>query len=152
MIRAIEVCPLNDIPLEIRTDSEYTIMCAYLYRLAHFLGKIMSADPRAGMTTYLPIWLKKGLLTRPGAAAESKIKNLDLIKHLFVLLRERRAGVKFKHVRGHAGLEGNEQADVSPSFSLQASSMTADSSRDSPGEAQRCLRYLIGWTGLTLQL
>ena len=38
-----------------------------------------------------------------------------MIKHLLVLLRRRSptAGVRFKYVHGHAGVEGNEGADVS---------------------------------------
>lgn len=36
-----------------------------------------------------------------------------MIRHILVLLRRRdpRAPVKFKHVKGHAGHEGNEAAD-----------------------------------------
>lgn len=42
------------------------------------------------------------------------IKNVDLIKHLLVLLRRRKpsAGVSFKHVKAHMGWAGNEAADV----------------------------------------
>lgn len=55
-----------------------------------------------------------------GAPKKVKVKNTDLIKHLLVLLRRRkpRAGVRFKYVPGHAGVEGNEGADVSGSAQL----------------------------------
>jgi ribonuclease HI len=97
VIRALEICPFPDLPLEIRTDSQYTIMC---------------------MTTYLPGWLKNGFLTSSrssGGKGKEKVKNTDMIKHLLVLLRRRKphAPVRFKYVPGHAGVEGNEGADVS---------------------------------------
>ena len=106
VIRAIETCPFPNMPLEIRTDSQYTIMC---------------------MTTYLPGWLRNGFKTsakKTGPRGEvtytkgdsrSDVKNADMIKHLLVLLRQRGkdAPVRFKHVRGHIGVEGNEGADVS---------------------------------------
>ncbi|KAK1927539.1 ribonuclease H-like domain-containing protein [Papiliotrema laurentii] len=105
VIRALETCPFPHIPLEIRTDSQYTIMC---------------------MTVYLPKWLRNGFLTassntpysRGGAraggdAGKKAVKNADMIKHLLVLLRRRdpKAMVRFKYVPGHAGVEGNEGAD-----------------------------------------
>lgn len=77
------------------------------------------------MTTYLPTWIKNGFLTssrtsRGGVGNKEKVKNTDMIKHLLVLLRRRkpRAGVRFKYVKGHAGVEGNEGADVSRSYLL----------------------------------
>lgn len=48
-------------------------------------------------------------------AADGKpVKNRALIKYLAALLHARRETsqtVEFKHVRGHAGIEGNEAAD-----------------------------------------
>lgn len=50
-----------------------------------------------------------------GGGGKEKVKNADMIKHLLVLLRRRAptAQVRFKYVPGHAGVEGNEGADVS---------------------------------------
>ncbi|ORY22505.1 ribonuclease H-like domain-containing protein [Naematelia encephala] len=98
VIRALEECPYPELPLEVRTDSQYTISC---------------------MTTYLPKWLKSGFLTTPtpnlaGTAKTSeRVKNVDLIKHLLVLLRRRGVhnGVRFRYVPGHSGEIGNEAAD-----------------------------------------
>ena len=85
VIRALEDCPYPDLPLEIRTDSQYTIKC---------------------MTGYLPGWISKGF---------KGVKNADMIKHLLVLLRKRSVHNKvvFKYVAGHSGEIGNEAADVS---------------------------------------
>jgi hypothetical protein len=67
-----------------------------------------------GMTTYLPKWLSNGFLTSSKTASQP-VKNVELIKHLLVLIRRRptSAPVKFKWVAGHSGSEGNEGADVS---------------------------------------
>lgn len=61
------------------------------------------------MTEYVPKWIKNGWRTASG-----DVKNADMIRHLLVLLRRRgpRAPVRFKHVRGHVGHEGNEAADA----------------------------------------
>jgi len=75
------------------------------------------------MTTYLPKWVASGFKTAinskfPNSKSSSTIKNVDMIKHLLVLLRQRGpgAGVRFKYVPGHKGYEGNEAADVSLPF------------------------------------
>ncbi len=60
----------------------------------------------AAMTVYLPNWIKNGWRTQTGP-----VKNVDLIKHLLVLLRRRKVPVRFKHVRGHSGHGGNDRAD-----------------------------------------
>ena len=85
MIRALEDCPYPDLPLEIRTDSQYTIKC---------------------MTGWLPGWMRKNF---------AGVKNADMIKHMVVLLRRRTPSNKvvFKYVAGHTGEIGNEAADVS---------------------------------------
>lgn len=59
------------------------------------------------LTLYLPKWIKNGWQTKTGP-----VKNADMIRHLLVLLRRRAKPVRFKHVKGHSGHEGNEQADV----------------------------------------
>ena len=67
------------------------------------------------MTLYLPKWIRNGFSTARSAEGGGKgVKNVDLIKHLLVLLRRRgpNNGVTFKYVPGHSGVEGNEGADV----------------------------------------
>ena len=101
------MCPFPHLPIEIRTDSQYTISC---------------------MTTFLPNWLRNGFLTASKSTSgkstsggvssgggKEKVKNADMIKHLLVLLRRRppSAQVRFKYVPAHTGLQGNEGADVS---------------------------------------
>ncbi|ADV20448.1 ribonuclease HI [Cryptococcus gattii E566] len=88
VIRAIERCPFPDIPLEVRCDSQYTISC---------------------MTIWLPKWMNNNFRN----SNRQEVVNIDLIKHLLVLLRRRGpAGrVKFKYVPAHSGVEGNEAAD-----------------------------------------
>lgn len=98
MIRAIEECPYPDLSLEVRTDSQYTIGC---------------------ITLWLPKWIEKSF---------HGVKNDDLIKHLWVLLRRRgnKRDVKFRYVAGHSGERGNEAADVCPfPFSLFPSNCLA---------------------------
>lgn len=51
-------------------------------------------------------WEKKGW-TKSG----TDIKNLDLIKPLHILYQALLANIKIYHVKGHAGIEGNELAD-----------------------------------------
>jgi ribonuclease HI len=76
------------------------------------------------MTTYLANWLRNGFMTAgksttgKGGGGKEKVKNADMIKHLLVLLRQRApsAQVRFKYVPGHAGVEGNEGADVSNAY------------------------------------
>jgi ribonuclease HI len=137
VIRALETCPFPDMPLEVRTDSQYTIMC---------------------MTTYLPGWLRNGFKTSAKKTAtlggvpyargdaRSDVKNADMIKHLLVLLRRRgtKAPVRFKHVRGHIGVEGNEGADVSCIVRSMGSRAHASAWR---GWVRPTLHYQTGWSG-----
>nr|XP_019012066.1 uncharacterized protein I206_02904 [Kwoniella pini CBS 10737]OCF50847.1 hypothetical protein I206_02904 [Kwoniella pini CBS 10737] len=104
VIRAVEQCPYPFIPLEIRCDSQYTISC---------------------MTTWLPKWLQTNFRTSSKTYTKSngqtidtstkskEVLNVDMIKHLLVLLRNRgsKGKVKFKYVPAHSGIEGNERAD-----------------------------------------
>ncbi|KLT41824.1 hypothetical protein CC85DRAFT_286059 [Cutaneotrichosporon oleaginosum] len=85
IILALENCPFPDIDLEVRTDSQYSIM---------------------SMTVFLPTWIKNGWRTQAGP-----VKNVDMIRHLLVLMRRRQAPMRFKHVRGHSGHAGNDRAD-----------------------------------------
>ncbi|RXK40451.1 hypothetical protein M231_02284 [Tremella mesenterica] len=88
VIRALEECPFPDLPLEVRTDSQYTIAC---------------------MTEYLHKWLANGFKLK----GSHGVKNADMIKHLIVLLRQRGPynGVRFKYVAGHSDHAGNDAAD-----------------------------------------
>ena len=108
VIRAVETCPFPDLPLEIRTDSQYTIGCECVCCLQDALLEGESSL-KSGMTVWLPGWMRNRFRTTTGP-----VKNADMVKHLIVLLRRRRpdARVKFAHVKGHAGEEGNEAADV----------------------------------------
>ncbi|KAL7409378.1 ribonuclease H-like domain-containing protein [Mrakia frigida] len=130
IIRAIETAPDSKTPLEIRTDSQYSIKC---------------------LTEWLPNWRRKGFKNSTGGG----VVNIDLIKHLATLIDLRRGstssihstslpskkfdsdsegeeagpvdfilevdgegkgkrtgGIKFVHVKAHVGLEGNEAADT----------------------------------------
>jgi len=67
-------------------------------------------DIVAGMTQYLPKWLRNGFKT----ANDEPVKNYDLLIHLLALMnRMGTSRIRMKHVKGHAGHFGNEQADVS---------------------------------------
>ena len=68
------------------------------------------SDPATGIESWLPKWNVNGFRTGNG----EPVKNAALIKYLAALLHAReRSGpkVRFKHVRGHVGIEGNECAD-----------------------------------------
>ena len=81
-----------------------------------------STDLLSGLTVYLPSWLRNNWRTSQG----EPVKNKDMVVHLLALLNRRGrsddkahvaagmgGGVRFKHVRGHVGVQGNEEADVS---------------------------------------
>lgn len=109
--------------------------------MSQSLDKRLDVAKTAGMTVYLPKWLRTGFQlsakasSTSGSAESSRaaakqdlsklVKNTDLIKHLLVLLRRRssKAGVTFKHVPAHAGWEGNEAADVSIAQHMSLSRM-----------------------------
>ena len=77
-------------PIEIRTDSQYTIMC---------------------MTAWLPGWKKNGFMTSgQDGWGPQPIKNEDMIKHLSVLVDQR--VVRWKYVIAHSNVKGNNKADV----------------------------------------
>ena len=62
------------------------------------------------MTQYLPKWLRNDFITANG----DPVKNRDLLIHLLALMnRMGTTRIRLKHVKGHAGHEGNEMADVS---------------------------------------
>ncbi len=66
-------------------DSKYSIQC---------------------VTQWAVNWEKKGWTKKGG-----EIKNLDLIKEMFVLFQLLKDKVQVLHVNGHVGVEGNELAD-----------------------------------------
>lgn len=86
-IRALEVYlkkPASQKPLEIRTDSQYTIKCA---------------------TEWIKNWKCNGWKSSNG----NSVMNKDLIQTLDGLAQQTK--VKWVHVRGHKGEPGNEAAD-----------------------------------------
>ncbi len=71
--------------IEICSDSKYSIDC---------------------ITNWAYGWKSKGWKKKGG-----EIKNLEIIKKAHFLFEELKDRVSIKHVKGHAGVEGNELAD-----------------------------------------
>jgi len=71
--------------IEICSDSKYSIEC---------------------ITNWAYGWKAKGWKKKGG-----EIKNLETIQKAHVLFEELKNKIKITHVKGHAGLEGNELAD-----------------------------------------
>lgn len=89
IVRVLETTPPLKRKLLIKTDSRYSIGC---------------------VTSWIFKWMTNGFRTADG----QPVKNRALIKYLAALLHARRTTsqtIEFKHVQGHAGLEGNEAAD-----------------------------------------
>ena len=61
---------------------------------------------RHGIEDWLPQWKRRGWRT----AARKPVKNVDLWQELDALVQDHH--VEWRWVRGHAGNEGNERADV----------------------------------------
>lgn len=94
LILALERCPHPGLPLEMRSDSQYSI---------------------AAVTQWLPKWARNGFKTAAGrGGAKEDVKNVDMIKHLAALLAQRGKDnrVTFKYVKAHVNIAGNEAADV----------------------------------------
>ncbi|EJU05260.1 hypothetical protein DACRYDRAFT_19826 [Dacryopinax primogenitus] len=85
LVRALETDPDPAAPLILKTDSSYSIQC---------------------MRDWLPKWRKNGFQTSKGP-----VKNKELLLYLSYLMEERPGHIRLQHVRGHAGVEGNEIAD-----------------------------------------
>jgi len=83
-IKALNVLIDFDQQIEINTDSEYTINC-------------------------ITKWYRGWEANKWKNAKNKPVKNQDLIKELYQLYKIKK--VKFKHVRGHKGIYGNEMAD-----------------------------------------
>ncbi|CAG8802275.1 36557_t:CDS:2, partial [Gigaspora margarita] len=86
VIRALETCPDRELPLEIKTDSKYTIN-AY--------------------ESWMPNWIKNNWMTKGNKPVENK----DLFVRLSELIKARPGKVSFTYVPGHVGIPGNEAAD-----------------------------------------
>ncbi|KAG0087585.1 hypothetical protein BGZ93_010833 [Podila epicladia] len=85
-LRALEVCGSDTKPLEIRTDSMYTINI---------------------VTQWGEGWVKNGWKKSDGAA----VMNRDIIEPLLDRVRNRPGPIKWTHVKAHVGTFGNEMAD-----------------------------------------
>lgn len=94
LLMAVKSIPGN-IPLTIRTDSQYA---------------------RNVVTSWMYEWRKKGWKTKSGAA----VANLTIVKHLDDAFRNRPAEVTVQWVRGHAGIPGNEAADLACTRAAEA--------------------------------
>lgn len=86
VIRAIETCGNDSNRLRICTDSMYVVKAT---------------------TSWRKSWEKNNWKT----ANNKDVQNEDLFRRLFHLLDTRPGMVVLEHVRGHQGIEGNEQAD-----------------------------------------
>ena len=88
IVRAIEVAATNDVKkLQINTDSEFTIN---------------------SVTKWMPGWKKKGWRKADGKEVANKEDFIILDR---VIQSKGGMEIKWQHVRGHAGIEGNEEAD-----------------------------------------
>jgi len=87
LYKALEIASSNKSThlIEICSDSKYSIDC---------------------ITKWAYSWKAKGWTKKGG-----EIKNLDLIKKAHALFEEIKDKIVIKHVKGHAGIEGNELAD-----------------------------------------
>ncbi|KAJ2579480.1 hypothetical protein IWW49_006615, partial [Coemansia sp. RSA 1797] len=84
--RAIESVPKSRKTLCICTDSKYSIRC-------------------------LKVWYKKWVKNNWVGSTGASVENRDIIEPTLELIRARKGRVSFIHVRGHAGIPGNEAAD-----------------------------------------
>ncbi|KAH8178330.1 RNase H domain-containing protein [Sarocladium implicatum] len=87
--RALEVAPIDQ-PVQIYTDSQYSINC---------------------VTQWAMSWQRKGWKT----AAGEEVKNQDIIRRVLQRMEERKktgAATMFQWVKGHAMNRGNEAADA----------------------------------------
>lgn len=77
----------KDVPLVIRTDSQYSIDC---------------------LTKWIKGWKRNGWKTRSG----DPVKNADVIRMIDQTIASRSGDVRFEKVKGHAGDHANERADT----------------------------------------
>jgi ribonuclease HI len=83
-----------NIPIEIFSDSKYAIDC---------------------ITTWAYSWKKNGWSKKGG-----EIKNLELIIEAHTLYEKLKTKIEINHVKGHAGVEGNELADRMAVYTIKA--------------------------------
>lgn len=83
--RALVIASVNNKESHIFSDSKYSIEC---------------------ITNWAYGWKKKGWKKSGG-----EIKNLDLIKEMHAFYEIHKGRLTISHVKGHAGIEGNELAD-----------------------------------------
>lgn len=74
------------VPVTIFCDSKYAIQC---------------------ITQWADSWKRRGW-KRPG---DQEVKNLDIIQPAHELYHQIKGDINIRHVKGHAGIEGNELAD-----------------------------------------
>ncbi|KAH7915685.1 ribonuclease H-like domain-containing protein [Hygrophoropsis aurantiaca] len=89
IVRVLETAPPSSRPLLIKTDSSYSISC---------------------IEVWFSKWVRNGFRTGGG----ERVKHQEIIRYISALIAARKkAGqeVRFKHVRGHVGIVGNEGAD-----------------------------------------
>ncbi|KAF9426440.1 hypothetical protein BGZ94_006523, partial [Podila epigama] len=85
-IRALEVCGSDTKPLEVRTDSMYTLNI---------------------VTKWGENWIKNNWKRSDGG----DVQNRDLVEALLTKVRNRPGPIKWTHVKAHVGTFGNEMAD-----------------------------------------
>lgn len=81
-------------PIEICSDSKYSIDC---------------------ITNWAYGWKAKGWKKKGG-----EIKNLELIQKAHALFEQLKDKIKILHVKGHAGVEGNELADRMAVYTIKS--------------------------------
>ncbi|KAF9546228.1 hypothetical protein EC957_009967 [Mortierella hygrophila] len=84
--RALQVCGSDTIPVEIRSDSQYTINI---------------------VTQWGANWMKNGWKRSDGG----NVLHRDIIEPLLMMIKNRPGPIKWTHVRAHIGTFGNEMAD-----------------------------------------
>jgi len=75
--------------------------------------KTDSSYSRNSIIEWAYSWKKKGWKKKGG------IKNLDLIKEAHTLYDLLKENVVIEHVKGHAGIEGNEEADKMANYAVE---------------------------------
>ena len=81
-----------------------------MHTLFQFHFESTDVQPNTGVRDWIPSWRKRNWKTSEG----TDVKNKALVIYLSHLLDERsRRGqiARLQHVRGHAGIAGNEAAD-----------------------------------------
>ena len=77
------------------------------------------------VTQWALTWSKNGWKKRTG-----EIKNLEIIKEMFIIHQLIKDQVEVLHVNGHVGLEGNELADRMTMFAIEQADTDFSSYRD----------------------